>query len=70
MDNMVKSVVFAAVVLFAGIAAMQVIYKNNDPKNNYFYEACLNNAVQTGDIEKIKICNLTYQYYQNLSVDK
>lgn len=27
MNNIVKSVVFAAVVLFAGIAAMQVIYK-------------------------------------------
>lgn len=31
MNNIVKSVVFAAVVLFAGIAAMQVIYKNTDP---------------------------------------
>ena len=30
MNNIVKSVVFAAVVLFAGIAAMQVIYKNQD----------------------------------------
>ncbi len=29
MNNIVKSVVFAAVVLFAGIAAMQVIYKNS-----------------------------------------
>lgn len=30
MNNIVKSVVFAAVVLFAGIATMQVIYKNQD----------------------------------------
>jgi colicin import membrane protein len=30
MNNIVKSVVFAAVVLFAGIAAMQVIYNNQD----------------------------------------
>ena len=28
MNNIVKSVVFAAVVLFAGVAAMQVIYNN------------------------------------------
>lgn len=32
MNNIVKSVVFAMVVLFAGIAAMQVIYKNQDQK--------------------------------------
>jgi hypothetical protein len=32
MNNIVKSVVFAAVVLFAGIAAMQVIYKNSQPE--------------------------------------
>lgn len=30
MNNIVKSVVFAAVVLFAGIAAMQVMYNKQD----------------------------------------
>ena len=34
MNNIVKSVVFAAVVLFAGIATMQVIYKNQDPTSD------------------------------------
>ena len=34
MNNIVKSVVFAAVVLFAGIAAMQVIYKNQDASSD------------------------------------
>ena len=34
MNNIVKSVVFAAVVLFAGIATMQVIYKGQDPTSD------------------------------------
>ena len=72
MNNIVKSVVFAAVVLFAGIAAMQVIYKNtpeaavNPAVSTDVYDDCLEEAMRKADEDGMSKCESAFRKFKSL----